>query len=58
MTAELVLLIALYVFILLGGFIGDNGIISTFQDSTPKFASKLERNIAIGWRFENNNSWQ
>ena len=52
MTTELVLLLAVYAFILLGAFIGPGGPIQTFKDSTPRLAAKLERDLATGTQFQ------
>ena len=51
MTTEFVLLIGVYAFIVIGVFLGDSGPVSTFRDSAPRFAAKLERNIAVGQGF-------
>lgn len=51
MTTELVLLLAIYAFILLGAFLGPQGPGETFRRSGPRLAAKIERNIAIGHRF-------
>jgi hypothetical protein len=47
-TTEFVLILGLYAFILLGAFLGDRGPVSTFKQSTPRFAAKLERDLAVG----------
>ncbi|MCB0350133.1 MAG: hypothetical protein KDD38_03050 [Bdellovibrionales bacterium] len=51
MTTEFVLILGLYAFILLGVFLGDRGPIATFHGSAPRFAAKLERDIAVGKTF-------
>ena len=63
MTTELILLLAIYAFIVIGVFLGDGGPIDTFKQSTPRLAARVERNIAIGHQFKNGNtsenmSWQ
>ena len=53
MTTELVLLMAIYAFIVMGVFLGDGGPIDTFKQSAPRLAARVERNIAIGHQFKN-----
>ncbi len=48
MTVELVLLLSIYVFVLLGAFLGDLGPIQTFKKSAPRLAAKIERDISVG----------
>ncbi|MGE4131267.1 MAG: hypothetical protein AB7F86_06490 [Bdellovibrionales bacterium] len=48
MTIELVLLLGLYAFILMGAFFGDSGPIATFKRSAPRLAARVERNISVG----------
>jgi hypothetical protein len=52
-TVELVLLIGLYAFLVLGAFLGDSGPIETFKKSGPRLAAKIERNISTGDGFRN-----
>lgn len=52
MSAEFVLLIGVYVFVLMGAFIGDKGPGATFRDAGPRLGARVERNIAIGYRFK------
>lgn len=51
MTTELVLLLSMFVFIVLGGFIGDKGPRNTFKQSGPRLAARIERDIATGADF-------
>ena len=51
MVTELVLLLAIWGFILLGVFLGDNGPIETFKKSAPRLGARVERNIATGIGF-------
>ncbi len=51
MTVEAVLLVFLYAFFMLGLFLGDKGVVSTFQNTTPHLAALVERNITVGYRF-------
>lgn len=51
MTVELVLLIGIYAFIVMGAFLGDLGPIQTFKKSAPRLAARVERNISIGSGF-------
>lgn len=53
MVTELVLLLALWAFILLGVFMGDNGPWGTFKTSAPRLAARVERNVSIGHSFYN-----
>lgn len=48
MTTELVLLLGLYAFLLLGAFLGDLGPIETFKKSAPRLGARVERNISVG----------
>lgn len=51
MTVELVLLLGLYAFIILGAFLGPLGPVETFRRSGPRLGAKIERNIAVGTRW-------
>lgn len=48
MTVELVLLLGIYAFIVLGAFLGPTGPIATFKKSGPRLAARVERNISVG----------
>lgn len=48
MTTELVLLLGIYAFLLLGAFLGDLGPIETFKKSAPRLGARVERNISTG----------
>jgi hypothetical protein len=48
MTVELVLLLGIYAFIVLGAFLGPSGPIATFKQSAPRLAARVERNISVG----------
>lgn len=48
MTVELVLVLGMYGFILLGAFMGDNGPLATFKKSGPRLAARVERNVSVG----------
>jgi hypothetical protein len=50
-TTELILILGLYAFILLGTFLGDRGPIATFKQSAPRLAAKIEKDISIGKNF-------
>lgn len=62
MTTELVLLLSMFVFIVLGGFIGDNGPRNTFRQSGPRLAARLERDLQTGEGFNGvnkaHNQWK
>lgn len=51
MTTELVLLLSIFAFIVLGIFLGDLGPIATFYKSGPSLAAKIERQISVGHHF-------
>ena len=51
MTTEIVLLLAIFAFIILGVFLGDLGPIATFHRSGPYLGAKIERQISIGHNF-------
>lgn len=51
MTTELVLILGLYAFILMGVFFGDMGPIATFNKSAPRLAARIERNVTTGRGF-------
>ena len=48
MTVELVLVLGMYGFILLGAFLGDSGPLATFKNSAPRLAARVERNVSVG----------
>lgn len=48
MTTELVLLLGIYGFLVLGAFLGDLGPIETFKKSAPRLGARVERNISTG----------
>ena len=48
MTTELVLLLGIYAFLVIGIFLGDLGPIETFKKSAPRLAARVERNISVG----------
>lgn len=58
MTTELVLLLGLYVFLIMGAFLGDSGPIETFKKSAPRLAARVERNISTGDGFRNSRDGQ
>jgi hypothetical protein len=48
MTVELVLLLGVYAFIIMGAFLGDSGPVATFKSAGPRLAARLERNLSVG----------
>lgn len=52
MTTELVLLLGIYAYIIMGVFLGDFGPLATFKGSGPRLAARIERNITIGNQFK------
>lgn len=55
MTVELVLLLGLYAFLLLGAFMGDTGPMQTFKKSGPRLGARIERNVSTGDGFRQSN---
>jgi hypothetical protein len=51
MTTELVLLLSMFVFLVLGSFIGENGPRNTFKQSGPRLGARIERDISTGEGF-------
>lgn len=51
MTTELILLLGLFVFILGGAFLGDNGPRKVFERSAPRLGARVEKHITFGHRF-------
>lgn len=51
MTMELVLLLFVYMFILLGVFNSDKGPAGVFRESGPRLAAKLEKDVSVGHGF-------
>ncbi|MDZ4662796.1 MAG: hypothetical protein SGJ18_14380 [Pseudomonadota bacterium] len=51
MSLELVLLLFLYVILLGGAFMGDNGPRATFKESAPRLAARIEQQLATGADF-------
>ncbi|MDC0980319.1 hypothetical protein OAQ84_01145 [Bdellovibrionales bacterium] len=56
MTTELVLLLGIYAFIVIGVFLGDGGPIETFKKSAPRLAAKIERNVSVGYSWSTKGS--
>lgn len=54
MTTELILLLSLYAGIILTSLLGENGPIKIFATAGPVLASRVERNLATGYNFKNN----
>lgn len=48
MTTELVLLLGIFAFLVIGVFLGDLGPIETFRKSAPRLGARIERNISVG----------
>jgi hypothetical protein len=51
MSTELVILFAIFAFILTGVFVGPNGPKTTFEKSAPKLGARLEKEIETGSGF-------
>lgn len=59
MTVEYILLLGLFVFLLMGVFLGDSGPKNVFLQSGPRLGARMERQIAIGENFPfPNQSWK
>ncbi len=58
MTTELVLLLGIYVFIVMGAFLGELGPIETFKKSAPRLGARVERNISVGDGFRESSDGQ
>lgn len=57
MTTELILLIGLFAFILLGSFLNnENGIEATFKKSAPRLGARIEKHLETGTGFPE--AWQ
>lgn len=52
MTVELILIVSLWAYILLGVFFGDLGPIETFRKSAPRLAAHIEKDLAVGRGFK------
>lgn len=52
MTVEMVLIWAIWAYILLGVFFGDLGPIETFRNSAPRLAAHIEKSMAVGRGFK------
>lgn len=52
MTTELVLLLGIFAFIVMGVFLGDAGPLATFKNSGPRLGARIERNMTIGRDFK------
>jgi len=60
-TTELVLLLAIWAFIVGGIFFGEKGPIQVFGRSGPRLAARIERHISHGREFKakgNYNEWR
>jgi hypothetical protein len=51
MTTELVVLLAIFVFVTLTAFFGPNGPIQVYKNSGPKLAARIENQISSGTSF-------
>ena len=52
MTAELVLLLAVYATLILGLFFHqDHGVVTTFENNLPKLSARIEKHVATGSGF-------
>ncbi len=51
MSLELVFLLVLYAFLLVGVFFGDEGPQATFKKSAPRLAARIEMHLATGSEF-------
>ncbi len=51
MTAELVLLLAVYALFIMSLFVGKEGAVHTFKNSLPQLSTRIEQNIVTGQGF-------
>jgi hypothetical protein len=51
MTTEAVLLLGLFVFLLMGAFLGDNGPRAVFGRHAPMLGARIEAQLSTGQRF-------
>ncbi len=56
MTTELVLLLAIFAFVIGGVFFGEKGPIATFEKSGPRLGARLEKQLSTGRSFKNKGS--
>lgn len=47
-TAELVLLFAIYAGLILGLFLGPKGSVNTFKENLPKLSARIEKHVVTG----------
>jgi hypothetical protein len=52
MTTEVVLLLAIFVFVTAGAFFGEKGPFQVFERSAPRLGARLEKQIATGRDFK------
>ena len=53
MTIEVILLMAISLFVTLGAFLGSSGPQATFKSSGPRLGARIERNVSTGSGFSN-----
>ena len=59
MTAELVLLLAVYAAVLLGLFFHpEHGVVNTFKNNLPMLSARIEKHTATGQGFWDGVNWQ
>jgi hypothetical protein len=51
-TTELVLLLSIFAFIVVGAFFGDNGPIQVFVKSGPRLGARIEKHVTVGREFK------
>ncbi|PIU00377.1 MAG: hypothetical protein COT74_05450 [Bdellovibrionales bacterium CG10_big_fil_rev_8_21_14_0_10_45_34] len=52
MTTELVILLSLFTFLMVGAFLGENSSLkATLRDASPRLGARLERHIEVGSGF-------
>ncbi len=57
MFAEIVLLLALFVAVLMGVFLGEGGPMDAFENSGPSLAARVEGQLETGSGFSHNTNW-
>lgn len=58
MTTELILLVSVFAFLVIGAFLGENGPRKVFERSGPRLAARIEKDISIGHKFRYANKGQ
>ena len=52
MTTELVLLLAIYAFVVGAAFFGEKGPIQVFNSSGPRLGARIEKHVSVGREYK------